>query len=140
MNKYIPLVLAVIITSFVFISCSDDSDSSLNNNNTSGNHAPETPRNPFPADNATGVPRLFLTLAWVCGDPDAGDTLKYDLWMANVNPPDHLLASDLRPASYSLPYLLAADTVFYWKIVAKDLQGATTTGPVWRFTTGSTSY
>lgn len=137
MNKFIPLFLAVLITMFVFISCNDDSGSSLNNNNNTGNNAPETPHNPYPADNATGVPRLSLTLAWVSGDPDAGDTAKYDLWMANVNPPDHKLDSNIRPASYTLPLLLAADTVYYWRIVAKDLQGVTTTGPVWRFFTGS---
>jgi len=34
------------------------------------------------------------------------------------------------------PGALSYNTKYYWKIVAKDNYGATTTGPVWDFTTG----
>ena len=129
--------MAIITALLFYAGCNDDSGNSLTNNNTNGNHSPGTPSNPTPSDNATNVVRFPLTLAWVCSDPDAGDTVRYDVKMANVNPPDHTLDTGLMVASYSVPYLLAADTVFYWRIVAKDYKGGITTGPVWRFTTGS---
>jgi hypothetical protein len=138
MKKLTPLFLTLVTALFFYTGCNNDSDSGLTNNNTSGNHSPESPKNPTPADNSTNVPRYPVTLAWVCADPDVGDTVKFDVQMANVNPPDHTLATGLTAASYTLQYLLAADTVFYWRIIAKDNHSAVTTGPVWRFTTGTT--
>lgn len=136
MKKLTPIFFTLITALLFYAGCNNDSDNSLTNNNTNGNHNPETPKNPTPADNATNVTRLSLTLAWVCSDSDPGDTVKYDVMLANVNPPDHTMATGLAAASYTLPYLLAADTIFYWRVIAKDNHSGITTGPVWRFTTG----
>ena len=42
----------------------------------------------------------------------------------------------LQTTSYN-PGSLSYSTTYYWKIVATDSQGATASGPVWSFTTGS---
>lgn len=71
------------------------------------------------ADGATGV-SLKPTLSWSeAVDPD-GDVVLYDLYLGTSNPPAVLLASNLTQTSFTLSTALAADTVYYWQIVAKD--------------------
>jgi len=124
-------------TLFVIYSC-NDSGPTIDNTNTTGNHAPELPKNPFPHNDTTNVPRYNLTVSWTCEDPDAGDTVKFDIKMANINPPDLTLVSNITTPYYAVPFLLAADTTFYWRVVAKDNHGAVTSGSIWKFTTGLT--
>ena len=49
----------------------------------------------------------------------------------------HPLISANQPETTYNPGQLNNSTTYYWKIVAKDNQGGTTTGPVWSFTTDS---
>jgi parallel beta-helix repeat protein len=97
------------------------------------NQPPNMPSNPSPTDGATGV-ALNTSLSWTGGDPDAGDTVTYTIHFGTVNPPP-LAQSGLSTTSYSPT--LSANTSYYWKIVAQDHHGATTSGMVWDFTTGS---
>ncbi len=96
------------------------------------NNPPNTPSNPSPANGATGV-SLDADLSWTCSDPD-GDDLTYDVYFDTVNPPTTMVSSGQTANTYN-PGTMALCTTYYWKIVAEDEHGATTTGPVWSFTT-----
>jgi len=73
-------------------------------------------------------------LRWECGvDPD-GDTVIFDVYFqAEVSNPQ-LVGSVTEPV-YMPPAVLAAGTLHYWRIVARDSRGAETSGPVWNFRT-----
>jgi acid phosphatase len=87
---------------------------------------PGTPDSPSPDDGATGVD-TGSTLTWAA----AGGT-SYDVSFDTVNPPSTVSAGQ-GVAAYT-PAGLAANTTYYWQIVAYNDAGATT-GPVWSFTT-----
>ena len=103
------------------------------------NNPPHTPSNPSPANHATHV-SIDANLSWTGGDPDADDTVTYDVHFGTSSPPPFKEAIGLYPATEtSLTYELDPldyNTICYWKIVATDSQGASTTGPVWEFTAG----
>jgi hypothetical protein len=96
------------------------------------NHPPNHPGKPYPANNATGVD-INVDLAWDCGDPDPGDSLTYDVYFGTNSPPP-LDAANITGKSYD-PGTLVILTTYYWQIVAWDDIGASTKGPIWRFTT-----
>jgi hypothetical protein len=96
------------------------------------NQPPYTPYNPSPSNHATGV-SIYADLSWSGGDPDASDTVTYDVYFG-VSPSPPLVSSGQSATSYD-PGTLSYGTTYYWKIVAKDNHGASTTGPVWDFTT-----
>jgi hypothetical protein len=94
------------------------------------NDAPYAPSNPRPADGATRVP-VTAALRWDGGDPDAGDTVTYDVYLSTGTIP-YLEQSGLTTTVYT-PTQLKAGWSYVWKIVARDDQGAATEGPVWSF-------
>jgi C1A family cysteine protease len=96
------------------------------------NNPPNTPSNPSPANNATGIP-INADLSWSGGDPDAGDTVTYDVYFGtNSTPP---LVSHNQSATTYDPGTLAYSTQYHWKIVATDNHGTSAAGPLWDFTT-----
>ena len=97
------------------------------------NNPPNTPSNPSPVNHATGV-SISADLSWTGGDPDVGDTVTYDVYFGTGASPS-LVSNDQTATSYD-PGTLSSDTKYYWKIVATDNHAASTTGPVWDFTTG----
>ena len=99
---------------------------------TLSNNPPNTPSSPNPSDGATNQP-IDLTLSWSGGDPDAGDSVSYNLYFGTSSSPP-LVKSNLSEASYS-PGTLAYGTKYYWRVVAKDNHGAEAGGPVWIFET-----
>jgi len=99
---------------------------------TEANLPPNTPSEPDPADGATDVP-IDKLLRWTGGDPNQGDKVYYDVYFGTSSDPP-LVAEGLLQAAYD-PGSMELDTTYYWKIVSKDTQGATTTGPIWQFTT-----
>ena len=97
------------------------------------NTALNPPTNPSPANHATGV-LISPDLSWTGGDPDAGDMVTYDVYFGtSATPPQ--MSNDQVTTSYD-PGTLSDDTEYYWQIVATDNHGASTTGPVWDFSTG----
>jgi hypothetical protein len=96
-----------------------------------GNNPPNQPANPNPPNGASDQP-VNLTLTWSCTDPD-GDPLTYDIYFGTSNNPPLALANQSN-TSFN-PGQLNNSSIYYWKIVAKDNQGANTSGPVWNFTT-----
>ncbi len=98
---------------------------------TEENLPPNTPSDPDPEDGATGV-YIKKILKWTGGDPNAGDTVTYDVYFGTNSPPSFV--ETVTQAAFD-PGTMALQTVHYWKIVSEDSQGLTTSGPIWSFTT-----
>jgi hypothetical protein len=99
-----------------------------------GNAPPNRPSNPSPVDGATGV-STNADLSWTGGDPDAGDTVTYDVYLEVPGTTLYNLAcEDLEETSCD-PGKLDADTRYTWYVEATDSHDATTTGDTWDFTT-----
>jgi hypothetical protein len=96
------------------------------------NSPPNTPSNPSPADHATDV-IVSIDLGWTGGDPDSGDTVTYDVYFGNTTPPP-MQINNQSELTYDLG-ILDFNILYYWQIVAWDDHGASTTGPIWDFTT-----
>jgi glutaredoxin len=99
------------------------------------NRPPNAPSNPSPANGAASVD-ITKDLSWVGGDPDpTHDTVTYDVYFGTTNPPP-LVSSGQTATTYDTG-TMAYMTTYYWQIVATDNHGASTTGPLWHFTTTS---
>jgi hypothetical protein len=96
------------------------------------NEPPNTPSNPWPTDRATGV-SIYVNLSWTGGDPDAGDTVTYDVYLGVTSSPP-MVSNDQSGTAYK-PGTLAYNTKYYWQIVATDNHGTSTLGPMWDFAT-----
>jgi outer membrane protein assembly factor BamB len=96
------------------------------------NQTPSQPSNPSPANHATGA-SINADLSWTGGDPDTGDTVTYDVYFGTSSSPP-LVSNDQSGTIYD-PGTLAGNTKYYWKVVATDNHGASTTGALWDFTT-----
>jgi C1A family cysteine protease len=96
------------------------------------NNPPNSPSSPSPSNHATGV-SIDADLSWIGGDPDAGDTVTYDVYFGTSSTPP-LVSNDQSGTAYD-PGTLANNTTYYWQIVATDNHAGLTTGPVWDFTT-----
>lgn len=99
------------------------------------NDSPIAPHSPQPSLGSTNI-LTSPTLSWSCSDPN-GDPLTYDIYFGNLtNPP--LVAQN--QASNTLPRTgLTTNVKYYWRVVAKDNKGASTSGPEWYFTTMQSS-
>jgi hypothetical protein len=93
---------------------------------------PNVPSNPWPANHATGV-SINTDLGWSGGDPDAEDMVTYNVYFGISEIPP--LVSDNQAGTSYDPGTLAYNTKYYWKIVALDNHGVSTTGPLCDFTT-----
>jgi uncharacterized caspase-like protein len=96
------------------------------------NNPPYAPADPSPADQDSGV-SIYADLGWTGGDPDPDDSVTYDVYFG-FNPAPPSVSTNQSATTYD-PGPLAFSTTYYWKIVATDSHGASTTGPVWDFTT-----
>lgn len=95
------------------------------------NHAPKLPSNPIP-ENGTIDVALDTVISWTCSDPD-GDAIVYDVYFGNTTPLP--LVSNNHSETTFDPDVLQLCTIYYWQIVAKDVYGASTEGPIWNFKT-----
>jgi hypothetical protein len=99
---------------------------------TEENQPPNVPSNPDPANGATDV-SINKILGWDGGDPNSGDTVKYDVYFGTESPPP-LVDEDIEQTEYD-PDTMELATTYYWQIISEDSQGLTTDGPIWSFTT-----
>ena len=97
------------------------------------NNPPNPPSNPNPVNGATNV-NINSDISWSCSDPD-GDDLVYDVYFEKDDSTPDILVSNDQTAKTFNPGTLDYGATYYWKIIAKDVYGETTTGPVWHFTT-----
>jgi hypothetical protein len=94
--------------------------------------APNPPRNPSPANGATGQ-SVNTDLGWAGGDPDPYDTVTYDVYLeAGDATPDNVVCGGGTTTTCD-PGSLVRGAHYYWRVVATDSHGASTTGPVWDF-------
>ena len=84
------------------------------------------PSNPAPANGCTGVTHT-PTLSWAA----ASAATSYDVYFGTSSPP--ALAGNATGTSYS-PGTLSANTIYYWRVVAKNSAGSTSSA-TWSFTT-----
>jgi len=96
------------------------------------NTPPDIPFSPSPGHHASGV-SVDADLSWTGGDPDAGDTVTYDVYCDTMGAAT-LVSNDQSPTTYDSG-TLSYNTTYHWKVVATDNHGVTTEGPVWDFTT-----
>jgi hypothetical protein len=113
-----------------------ETDGSVWTFNTSQNTLPVIVSS-IPVDAATNVP-TSATLFWTGSDPNP-QPLTYDLYFGVVTPPAEppLVAQGLTRAFY-VPQSLELNTTYYWRVIPHDPLG-TGTGPLFAFTTGSTT-
>ena len=95
------------------------------------NEAPNAPTNPNPANGTTSIDLLPI-ISWTGSDPD-GDTLTYDVYFGTNPSPTNRVAQDIENNYYQLNSL-DYNTIYYWKIIAKDSEFETSSN-VWHFTT-----
>jgi len=120
-------IIGILICMLFFISSTSITASTFDN-------PPYIPSSPHPEDGALDI-GVKTHLSWLGGDPDPGDKAVYDLYFGNESDPD-LMANDLEKPNY-YPGVLEHNTSYYWYVVAKDENGASTTGPEWTFTTNN---
>ncbi|MFH1133510.1 MAG: PKD domain-containing protein [Nanoarchaeota archaeon] len=97
------------------------------------NNPPYVPSNPDPANHENGVGRDH-NLFWMGGDPDAGDTVTYDVYFGLFNGTLPLVGRDMLYPTFE-PGQLGYETRYQWRVVANDSHGLTVQGPVWDFMT-----
>lgn len=97
------------------------------------NNPPNVPHTEVPGNGSTNV-AITAVLSWIGGDPDVGDVVRYDVYLGTSNPPGNV-AVNLTNTNYDHPGDFAFNTTYYWRIIARDNNNASTTGPVWHFTT-----
>jgi len=103
-----------------------------------GKWPPSQPCNPDPENGAINV-SIETNLSWDGGDYDPGDFVHYDIYFGTSSEPP--LKEQIGPfrwdqinIAYELPEL-TNNTKYYWKIVATDIQGASSKSQTWSFIT-----
>ncbi len=96
------------------------------------NQPPAAPSEPVPQNGASSQPPE-VGLSWVASDPDAIDSLTFDVYLGTVSGELTQIRDGLENPSTVYQYL-AFDSAYYWQVVAKDSQGAVTASPEWTFT------
>lgn len=82
-----------------------------------------------PQDNATGIGQSGL-IAWNV----VGGATSYDVYFGtDSNPP--LVASNQTGTTYTVGPCLLPNTIYYWKVIAKNANGSATGCSTWKFTT-----
>jgi hypothetical protein len=87
---------------------------------------PAAPTNPLPGDKAIDI-SLTTDLDW----DDSDGATSYDVYFGTTYPPEKV--GTVSDSAYD-PGLLNKDSIYYWRIIAKNDCGETT-GDLWQFTT-----
>ena len=107
------------------------------------NAAPYEPSNPSPTDSPLTIASTSTQLLWDGGDPTAGDTVTYSVYVGTTSPPSSLNGTvEAFGNQTRITYTPAANTFttgtrYYWQVVARDAASNQVSGPVWTFTTNS---
>lgn len=100
------------------------------------NLPPQKPSNPSPANEAVDQP-VSITLKWSAADPDADDSLSYNIYLYESNMTSQKSAildhADTSVVIENLKY----STTYFWQVTVKDSSGAETNGSMWSFKTAA---
>ncbi|KYK23747.1 hypothetical protein AYK24_07045 [Thermoplasmatales archaeon SG8-52-4] len=119
------LLVGVSITSSTTVYIKSSSQSISNN-------PPYEPSSPFPQDGAANISPSCLS--WTGGDPD-GDPVTYDVYLGEEIEDPPLIMENNNTTTYYLPGNWKFNTTYSWRIVAWDIYGLNTSGPIWTFRT-----
>ncbi len=102
------------------------------------NVPPYSPSSPSPSNGAVGLPRTSPTFSWVGGGPVGG--VEYHFVLGTNSDPESASVCEVgfgsvTDSSVTCQRTLESGTMYFWRVVARDGVGTTTTGPVWSFTT-----
>ncbi|AEX85817.1 WD40-like repeat protein [Marinitoga piezophila KA3] len=97
------------------------------------NSLPLGPDNPYPEDNQKDV-SLYTKLKWQAYDMD-GDKIVYDLYFGTEKDKLKKIVENSPVSEYTPEHILSPKTVYYWKVVVKDVRNGVKEGPVWSFKT-----
>jgi len=95
------------------------------------NKHPYPPSTPDPEDGEENQ-SVECDIFWTCSDPE-GDALTYNVYFGTEDTLP-LLSTGQSETTYD-PGSLKHSRQYFWKIVACDIHGDTTEGPLWSFTT-----
>lgn len=96
---------------------------------TGANRSPDKPFGPGP-ELGESVNTNTITLSWDCTDPNL-DYLAYYIYMGKNSFPERIKIDHQTTEYY--PGQLESNAVYYWYVVAIDVHGSFTVGPVWYF-------
>lgn len=99
------------------------------------NTTPTTPSNPQPADRADGIEEGSVTLRWQSADPDAGDTVLYDVFYGRARNDLRQVASETPVAEVAIADPVVLNATYFWQVRVRDSKGAMGLSPVWSFNT-----
>ena len=97
-----------------------------------GNNPPCVPGDPDP-DNFSTYVDIYMNLSWTGGDPNSDDNVTYDVYFGTTNPPQKV--SDNQSTTTYDPGIMNYSTMYYWRVVAWDNHGVSTSGTIWQFET-----
>lgn len=92
----------------------------------------EIPSNPFPADGAVNQENI-ITLRWTLSGADS-----FTIFFDTKNPPQTIIKKNLTQNNYTT-FAAGNSTTYFWRVIAKFKNGVSTSSPIWRFTTKSSS-
>lgn len=101
-----------------------------------GNEPPSLPGSPTPGDGAAAQSTLDPQLCWVCSDPD-GDALVFDVYFGTDLPLP--LVSEGQSEYCYASGRLHNNTLYRWRVVARDGMNQPVSGATWAFTTEPTT-
>ena len=94
---------------------------------------PPVPKNPSPSNGEKDA-GINCVLSWEC---TSDDTLSYDVYFGENNNPS-IVANKITKNSYEPEGQLKTDTYYFWKIVAWNDLGKSTSSTIWNFKTKKT--
>ncbi|HOH54043.1 MAG TPA: hypothetical protein PLI33_03190 [Fervidobacterium sp.] len=97
---------------------------------TKKNLAPNTPKNPNPADGSS-LSLGKITFSWYATDPDK-DQLSYELYISNVGDFSSVL-KQVTTTQSNYDWTPPSTGTYYWYVVAKDPYGGEAAGSTWTF-------
>ncbi|MBD3170258.1 MAG: hypothetical protein GF307_12300 [candidate division Zixibacteria bacterium] len=124
-TKLLKVFLLPILIGSVFIGCSDDLS-----------FEPGPAKNPpaYPSpDDMSMVSSLNQVLYWGHEMNDLGRNYRYDVYLGAGSANPELIAENIDEKYFDVSELLQFKNVYYWKVEARDNEGETHKGDLWRF-------
>jgi hypothetical protein len=103
---------------------------------TEANVPPNKAVEPHPFDGAPAVPQENVVLEWNGSDDNIGDTLRYDVYWDDVNPPLTQRVFESYDDYWEIPFTMPKYKTYWWRVDTYDKMDEFTEGKVWTFSTG----